>query len=83
MYHVNPPDIENRVRYTITTRRTSARDMHILADAGYVPASPTAGSDGRLGDGSGSKKGFARKQRLISTKTPAGALARLDWYFLT
>ncbi len=37
MYHVNPPDIENRVRYTITTRRTSARDMHILADAGYVP----------------------------------------------
>ena len=33
MYHVNPPDIENRVRYTITTRRTSARDMHILADA--------------------------------------------------
>ena len=37
MYHVNPPDIENRVRYTITTRRTTARDMHILADAGYVP----------------------------------------------
>lgn len=37
MYHVNPPGIENRVRYTITTRRTSARDMHILADAGYVP----------------------------------------------
>lgn len=22
MYHVNPPDIENRVKYTITTRRT-------------------------------------------------------------
>ena len=40
MYHVNPPDIENRVRYTITTRRTSARDMHILADAGYVPIKP-------------------------------------------
>ncbi len=37
MYHVNPPDIENRVKYTITTRRTTARDMHILADAGYVP----------------------------------------------
>lgn len=37
MYHVNPPDIETWVRYTITTRRTSARDMHILADAGYVP----------------------------------------------
>ena len=37
MYYVNPPDIENRVRYTITTRRTTARDMHILADAGYVP----------------------------------------------
>lgn len=36
MYYVNPPDIETRVRYTITTRRTSARDMHILADAGYV-----------------------------------------------
>lgn len=37
MYHVNPPGIENRVKYTITTRRTTARDMHILADAGYVP----------------------------------------------
>lgn len=37
MYHVNPPDIEKRVKYTITTRRTTARDMHILADAGYVP----------------------------------------------
>lgn len=37
MYHVNPPDIENRVKCTITTRRTTARDMHILADAGYVP----------------------------------------------
>jgi len=37
MYHVNLPDIENRVKYTITTRRTTARDMHILADAGYVP----------------------------------------------
>lgn len=37
MYHVNQPDIENRVRYTITTRRTTARDMHILADAGYMP----------------------------------------------
>jgi hypothetical protein len=36
-YHVNQPDIENRMRYTITTRRTSARDMHILADPGYVP----------------------------------------------
>lgn len=33
MYHVNPPDIENRVKYTI-----------------------------------------------IRTKTPAGALARRDWY---
>jgi hypothetical protein len=22
MYHVNPPNIENRVKYTITTRRT-------------------------------------------------------------
>lgn len=37
MYHVNPPAIENRVKYTITTRRTTARDMHILADAGYMP----------------------------------------------
>ena len=37
MYHVNPPDIENRVKYTITTRQTTARDRHILADAGYVP----------------------------------------------
>lgn len=37
MYHVNLPDIENRVRYTITTRRTTARDMHMLADAGYMP----------------------------------------------
>ena len=37
MYHVNPPDIENRVKYTITTRRTTARDVHILADAGYMP----------------------------------------------
>jgi hypothetical protein len=25
MYHVNPPDIENRVKYTITTRRTRKR----------------------------------------------------------
>lgn len=37
MYHVNLPDIENRVKYTITTRRTTARDVHILADAGYMP----------------------------------------------
>jgi hypothetical protein len=25
VYHVNPPDIENRVKYTITTRRTRKR----------------------------------------------------------
>jgi hypothetical protein len=25
MYHVNPPDIENRVKYAITTRRTRKR----------------------------------------------------------
>lgn len=37
MYHVNLPDIESRVKYTITTRRTTERDMHILADAGYMP----------------------------------------------
>ena len=37
MYHVNPPDIESRVKYTITTRRTTARDMRILADAGDIP----------------------------------------------
>ena len=37
MYHVNLPAIENRVKYTITTRRTTARDVHILADAGYMP----------------------------------------------
>ena len=37
MYHVNLPDIESRVKYTITTRQTTARDMYILADAGYVP----------------------------------------------
>lgn len=37
MYHVNLPDIESRVKYTITTRRTTARDMHILADAWYMP----------------------------------------------
>ncbi len=37
MYHVNLPDIESRVKSTITTRRTTERDMHILADAGYVP----------------------------------------------
>ena len=37
MYHVNLPDIESRVKSTITTRRTTARDMHILADAGYMP----------------------------------------------
>lgn len=37
MYHVNLPDIESLVKSTITTRRTTARDMHILADAGYMP----------------------------------------------
>ncbi len=37
MYHVNLPDIESRVKYTITTRQITARDMYILADAGYVP----------------------------------------------
>lgn len=37
MYNVNLPDIESRVKSTITTRRTTARDMHILADAGYMP----------------------------------------------
>lgn len=42
MYNVNPPGIENRVKYTITTQRTTARDMHTLADAGYVPISVPA-----------------------------------------
>lgn len=87
MYHVNPPDIENRVRYTITTRRTTARDMHILADAGYVPIKPHVQRSGCVtviwGDTGGSEKGFARKPRLIRTKTHLGALARRDWYFLT
>ncbi len=88
MYHVNPPGIENRVKYTITTRRTTARDMHILADAGYVPIKTHIQRsgwlrNGYLGDTGGSEKGFARKQRLIRTKTPSGALARRDWYFLT
>lgn len=87
MYHVNPPDIENRVKYTITTRRTTARDMHILARCrvcAYQDARPAFRlRDGHLGDTGGSKKGFARKQRLIRTKTPAGALARREWYFLT
>lgn len=87
MYHVNPPDIENRVKYTITTRRTTARDMHILADAGYVPIKTHVQRSGCItviwGDTGGRKKGFARKQRLIRTKTPSGALARRGWYFLT
>lgn len=87
MYHVNPPDIENRVKYTITTRRTTARDMHILADAGYVPirthVQRSGLRNGHLGDTGGREKGFKRKQRLIRTKTPAGALARREWYFLT
>ena len=85
MYHVNPPDIEIRVKYTITTRRTTARDMHILADAGYMPirtrVQRSGLRNGYLGDTVRSEKGFARKQRLIRTKTPSGALARLDWYF--
>lgn len=85
MCHVNLPDIESRVKYTITTRRTTARDMHILADAGYVPIKTHVRRSGcvTVGDESGSEKGFARKQRLIRTKTPAGALARREWYFLT
>lgn len=87
MYHVNPPNIENRVKYTITTQRTTARDMHILADAGYVPIKPhvqhSGLRNGYLGDTGRSEKGFARKQRLIRTKTPSGALASPDWDFLT
>nr|DAM30007.1 MAG TPA: hypothetical protein [Caudoviricetes sp.] len=42
-----------------------------------------SGARSSLGDTGGSEKGFARKQRLIRTKTPAGARARRDWYFLT
>lgn len=84
MYHVNPPGIENRVKYTITTRRTTARDMHILADAGYVPIKTHVQRSGCVtviwATQGGSEKGFARKQRLIRTKTPAGALARREWF---
>lgn len=83
MYHVNQPGIENRVKYTITTRRTTARDMLSRCRVcAYQDARPAFRlRDGRMGDESGSEKGFARKQRLIRTKTPAGALARRDWYF--
>ena len=37
MIRVNPPGIENHVSHTITTRRTTTRDMQMFANAGYVP----------------------------------------------
>lgn len=87
MYHVNLPDIESRVKYTITTRADNcAGHAHIsrCRVCAYQDARPTFRlRNGRMGDESGSEKGFARKQRLIRTKTPAGALARREWYFLT
>lgn len=87
MYHVNPPDIENRVKYTITTRadnRTGYAHISRRRVCAYQDARPAFRlRDGHLGDTGGREKGFARKQRLIRTKTPAGALARRDWYFLT
>ena len=80
MYHVNPPKhrepgevhhhdaADNRTGYAhISRRRVCA----------YQDARPAFRlRDGRMGDTVGRKKGFARKQRLIRTKTPAGALAR-------
>lgn len=82
MYHVNPPNIEKRVKYTITTRADNcAGYAHISRRrvCTYQDARPSFRlRDGRLGDTDGSEKGFARKQRLIRTKTPSGALARRD-----
>lgn len=72
MYHVNPPDIENRVRYTITTRadnRTGYAHIGRCRVCTYQDARPAFRlRNGCLGDTVGRKKGFARKQRLIRTK---------------